>query len=780
MCLSIIRSKLRPLLLAWLLSTDAAMHVAVGQEFVAPEAASPEIAAPEIASPEIAADDLEFFEAKIRPVIVEHCYECHSAEAAAKNKLRGGLLLDSRDAITTGGDSGPAALPGDTESSLLLQALRYESFEMPPTGQLPDDVIDDFERWIASGLADPRGTASNMTPSSNSIDVNSARHHWAYRPLQKPVTRHSPVHGAKCQSDIVASPVDEMIFDKLKSKHVRPNVGASREVLIRRLYFDLLGLPPTSEQIRSFVGDRSPDAYERLVDRLLGSPHFGQRWGRHWLDVVRFAESITLRGTLMPETWRYRDYVIEHFNADRSLPQFIREQLAGDLLPADDWRDRRRHLIATVFLTLGNNNLEDQDKQKLRMDVVDEQLQVIGRGFLAQTIGCARCHDHKFDPIPTSDYYALAGILQNTRTLVDANVSEWIKTPLPVDPKLNLLGTAAPSQPMIVTVKESETLEVARIRVRGEVHNLGREVPRGFLRVLMLDDSPTFSEAQSGRLELAEWLASNENPLPARVFANRIWHWLFGAGLVRTTDNFGTMGEQPSHPELLDYLAMRLHRSGGSTKSLVREIVLTEAYRRSSEVDDEHGAHAASIDPENRLLWRGSRRRLEAECVLDAMLSVSGSLQDQMGGTTIREDTKTDYDYEHGVLPRRAVYWPVLRNSLPQLFDVFDFANPSMVVGQRNQSSTPPQSLFMMNNPLVIELAERTATRLLNDPDSSNRDRMNQLFWQTIGRAPTDSECETVAQYLQDVDRTDPLQWHAAWAQVVQAMFASLDFRYLD
>ena len=721
----------------------------------------------------------------------------------------------------------------------------------------------------------------------------------------------------------------------------------------------------------------------------MASPHFGERWGRHWLDVVRYAESITLRGFLFPEAWRYRDYVVETFNSDRPFDQFVHEQLAGDLLMAKSLEQQQRHIIATTFLALGNNNLEDQDKDKLRMDVVDEQLETISRGFLAQTIGCARCHDHKFDPIPTRDYYALAGILRNTKTLNHANVSKWIELPLPMDPgqaakiknystavakirtridtlkaagtgkglaplplaqldgivvddleavttgqwmksqssksyigtgyqhdlgkqkgsktarfrprlprdgvyevrfaytpgsnrsaavpvtvtgadgsktftinqkqtpairgrfvslgrhrflanetpevvvtntgtqdvviidavqflpealanqaptttktppannpdrlkqlallkkQLKTLEQQAPPQPKSMSVQEEQAIQDTRVHVRGDVHNLGDEVPRGFLQVIAIEQPPEFSNTQSGRRQLADWITCRDNPLTARVLANRIWHWLFGSGLVRTTDNFGTTGELPSHPELLDYLATRLVEQNWSPKSLLRELVLSRTYRLSSRSNPiQHDR-----DPDNRLLWRMNRKRLDAESLLDSMLAISGRLQRHLGGSQIRPSTKNDYNYSQDST-RRALYWPVLRNSLPQLFKVFDFANPSMVTGRREHSATTPQALFLMNNPWVAQQADHAARRLLASENLDDQQRIRLAVASTLGRPPTYSESKTMLVFIRsrNDDKTDIGDGDTAdknarrqqqWSQLIQTLFASIDFRYL-
>jgi hypothetical protein len=924
----------------------------------------------------------EFFEKRIRPVLVEKCYGCHSDEAAGKNQLKGGLLLDTREGVLAGGDSGPAIMPGNPDESLLLESLRYESYEMPPDGKLPQSIIDDFARWIEQGAVDPRtGTATLPT---RAIDVEAGRQHWAYRPLQVPpqLPAASIPDASSLRDAETESPIDVSIEARLHDADLAPLTPADRVTLARRLSFDLTGLPPTPDQIDAFVADTSPQAYERYVDRLLASPRFGERWGRHWLDVARFAESVTLRGLVQHEAWRYRDYVIEAFNSDLPYNEFIKQQVAGDLLPADSLEQERRQHIATTFLTLTNANLEDQDKEKLRMDVVDEQLTVIGQALLGQTIGCARCHDHKFDPIPTTDYYALAGILRSTKTMEHANVSRWIDRPLPLPDELEqqaaaheaeisklesriaalkkqngaapqtvkkeslpgivlddaqatfvgqwkasasvkpfvdagyqhdensgrgeksatwevplpragewevrlsyTTGTNRSSRVLVrlhtadgeheVTIDQKQTppidslfvslgrhtfaeeqparVEIANrgadgnvivdavqflpvdgeelakasapapdekaerqarrerqqqlkdlqaqlktlektalprplyqgvqeeaeigdmhVNIRGNVHQLGEQVPRGFLSVVDTGADTQISDDQSGRRQLGEWLADPANPLPARVYVNRVWQWLFGVGLVTTPDNFGTTGQPPSHPELLEYLAGRFIERGWSTKKLVREIVLSKAYQRVSTPSESH----AKVDPENRLLWRMNRKRLEAECLMDAVMTVSGALDHKLGGKTLPDKLSADYDYEHDS-DRRAIYWPLLRNALPEMLLVFDGANPSLVTGRRNVSSVAPQALYLLNNPWILEQSELAAERLLAGEALSDSARIHQAFRLTLGRLPTDLEEQTVAAFVAGSEAVLPEERLTRWTQVVQSLLGTLDFRYV-
>lgn len=922
-------------------------------------------------------DGVMFFEQKIRPVLVKECYQCHSANAKA---LKGGLRLDSKAGLLTGGDSGPAVVPGQPEESPLLDALRHDGIAMPPKAKLPEAVVADFERWIKIGMPDPRTepAGTEKVKGTSGIDVEKGRSFWAY---QAPHVTPAPkvLNGTWAQGDI-----DRFILAALEARGLKPAPEADKATLVRRLYFDLLGLPPTPEEIDAFVADESPQAYEALVDRLLASPHFGERWGRHWLDVVRYAESMTLRGLVFKQAWRYRDYVIDAFNRDLPYDRFVREQVAGDLLTSTGLDDRRQKLVATSFLSLGNINLEEQDKAQLDMDVVDEQIDTIGKAFLGQTIGCARCHDHKFDPIPTRDYYALAGILRNTKTLEHANVSAWLERPLPevaerervlkaheqqvasleaavkearsklggakksgkkvvlavnevpgvvvddakakkvgawqesqfsqtyigsgylhdmnagkgektltfqpdltragvyevwlayspgggrssavpvsilsadgdsmvrvdmssappiegryvslgryrfesngqgyvmisnegttghvtadavvffpgdgatvatakasqggdkasrekaarlakMEQELKRLKAEGPKRDLFMGVEERPEVGDLRIHVRGSVHTLGERAPRGVLSVATEGTPPAIPSHESGRRELAEWLADAHNPLTARVYANRVWHWLFGVGLVRTTDNFGTTGEVPSHPELLDDLATTFRDEGWSVKRLIRRIVLSRTYRMASS-DDPKGQ---ASDPENRLLWRMNRRRLDAECIRDAILRISGTLDPEMNGPGFRPDLAADYGFPHES-KRRSVYAPVFRNALPELFEVFDFADPSMVVGRRNVSTVAPQALYLLNHPFVIEQAQEAARRLLAQPGLDDGGRLNRIYRLALGRPATAAERRIGLAFLARQANAEAGSDETSWALLFQAVFASVDFRYVN
>ncbi len=1076
----------------------------------------------------------DFFEKKIRPVLAQHCYECHSGEA---KQLKAGLRVDARDLIRQGGESGPAVVPGKVEESLLIAALRYENFEMPPTGKLPDDVVADFVKWVEMGAPDPRDVADAASAAKRVIDIEAGRRFWAFRtPVRSDVPQAADA--AWAQGDI-----DRLVRIRQEEAGLGPGRDAERRTLIRRASFDLTGLPPSTEEIAAFLGDESHDAWGKLIDRLLDSPRFGERWGRHWLDVARYSDSTGGgRSMLFGEAWRYRDYVIDAFNADKPFDRFILEQIAGDLLPQPDYQQGQAQLIATAFLALGPTNYEEQDKEQLRMDVVDEQIDTVGRAFLGMTIGCARCHDHKFDPIPTADYYALAVIFRSTQTLIHDNVSTWIKTPLPVEPEmqqrlaaheqalsdvqsqiaalqgrlqalrgqlpivtvddeqvqdfngtwskssgvkefvgegyryasgsgaqvtyrlplkhagryevrvsytahenrspnalvrvrhaggdaemridqrlkppiddlyfpvgqyefasgeqlvtvstegttgavvadavqfvplfrveagaapalhivddpatlpgividntaaevtgawkdsvytksfvgagyihdnregrgtksvvfraelpqsgeyevrlsytagdsratrvpvkitlpgreetvyvnqrnepdadglfarlgrfafnndqtavvtvsnegtddgyvivdavqflpadlaassqapvatnadaaasagntdatdllaelsagesqlstlnsqLSTLKSSAPVKPpAVVSVKDEDADRGDyRICIRGNVKNFGDVVPRGFLTVATTGETATISATVSGRLELAQWIASPRNPLTARVAVNRVWSHLFGTGLVRTVDNFGSTGETPSHPELLDYLAIRFVDGGWSVKGLIREIMLSRTYQLAC---DPLPANS-SADPENRLLTHQNRRRLDAEALHDSILSVSGVLDLTAGGDTVRPDTKSEYGYRFDV-GRRAVYLPVFRNQLPDLFAVFDFPDPNLSQGRRTTSTLSTQALFLMNSQFVAAEARRTAERLLaGEPDAHQR--LDVLYERALGRLPDESERRLALEYLDKSETADGNMRLERWTGLCQGVIGCIDFRYIE
>ncbi len=613
----------------------------------------------------------------------------------------------------------------------------------------------------------------------------------------------------------VESPIDRFILAKLEAKGLKPSPRADKRTLIRRVTFDLTGLPPTPEEIDAFLKDESPDAFAKVVNRLLNSKHYGERWGRHWLDVVRYAESTANdANAVMRYAYRYRDYVIDALNRDLPYDQFVVEQLAGDLLPPTaDLSESARRVIATGYLMVGPKALAETDKEQSRLDIVDDQLDVTGRAFLGLTLGCARCHDHKFDPIPTADYYALAGIFRSTEPFMDEirNATMWWEFPL-----FELPG----EKPFMVMAPKEAVPRNLRVHLRGNRFTLGQTVPRGFLQIISQEKSP-LRTTQSGRVEFARWIASRENPLTARVMVNRIWQHHFGVGLVATGDNFGRRGELPSHSELLDYLASQFVEGEWSVKAMHRLMLLSRTYQQRSggpsaegpgpdaiaPADSRSAASASGApphaDPDNRLLWRMPRRRLSAEETRDAMLVASGQLDRKIGGGEAAEvlyqkseviDAKrgfapnrlqsTDPYYN---TPRRTVYLPVVRNALPDMLALFDAADPNGVTCVRNDTTVPSQALFMMNNSFVRDQAIHLAKRLLSDEKINDEDRIRRAYESTLGRPATSEELTEAAGYIQTYlsapatqARPEPERRPTAWQSFCQALLCVNEFLYVD
>jgi hypothetical protein len=614
---------------------------------------------------------------------------------------------------------------------------------------------------------------------------------WAFQHVQS-IAAPAVQNEAWCQS-----PVDRFILARLEAAGLVPIPPAQRLALIRRVSFDLTGLPPTPEEIDAFLADHSPDAFAKVVDRLLASRHYGERWGRHWLDVVRYAETTANdANAVMRYAWRFRDYVIQSLNKDKPYDQFLTEQLAGDLLTSPaDLPTAIERIVATGFLMIGPKALAETDKEQSRLDVIDDQLDVVGRAFLGLTIGCARCHDHKFDPLTTSDYYALAGIFRSTEVFRDEvrNASMWQEWPLPI----------ARHQPLVVMApKEGRVVDLS-IHVRGDRHTLGPVAPRRFPQAIAGTNQPPLPATQSGRLELARWIVSPTNPLTARVAVNRIWQNHFGTGLVATSDNFGARGDRPSHPDLLDWLAGELVRSGWSIKHIHRLILLSATYQMSSNPD--FGTNPKLLDPSNRLLWRMPLRRLDAEELRDAMLAVSGRLNLAPGGSESGEflygrgeviDKNRDFFRPNRVRPddsfysdsrRRSIYLPVVRNAVPDVLALFDGADPNAVTARRNDSTDPSQALFLLNHPLVRNTALHFAERLLQSPASSDGERVSLAYRLALARTATAAEQAAVLQFLADYQTRSESTEHgthparlAAWQSFCQTLLCRNEFLYVE
>ena len=1109
-------------------------------------ASSPCAADEPAAAPQADPAAAEFFEKKVRPLLVARCQECHG-----EKQQKGGLRLDSFAAILTGGDSGPALEPGKPDGSLLVDAVRYgQVFQMPPKGKLPEEEVAILVEWVRRGAPWPNAEPVSQKPIANAASgasiTDEQRAFWAFQPPADP-----PLPSVKNEAWI-ASPLDRFVLAELEAKSISPAPAADRRTLIRRATFDLIGLPPSPEEVEAFLADQAPGAFERVVDRLLASPHYGERWGRHWLDVARYADSNGLDENLAYiNAYRYRDYVVSAFNRDLPYDQFVTEQLAGDLLPpsGDAPRDYER-IVATGFLSLGAKMLAEDDPVKMEMDIIDEQLDTLGATFMGLTLGCARCHDHKFDPVPTADYYSLAGIFKSTKTmenfsvvavwnerplaskaeidavashakllaekkaaaeakqkaasealadrfrreaarylLVAAQLAErendlqpamakaaaappagaivieaenfargeatklsdgygagigviasfgpapsfaeyeieiatpgvyqielryaaaesrptklfvdgallkpdaakqttgswnpdtqtwfaetWVtlaaghhtlrlerREPFPhldrlalvprslpaeIDPaafepatsdaaankalnralldgwrqalaaaeqdpksalhawhvwraaanpaapvKIDAAKIDAATQPVLASVlrdpppttatqlaerygelfqkaiaaqeaagkkspgepdpqpgdpaieavrqllydpagpcslkanqeqyysrAEQDELALLRdettkleqsapaplpqamavedrqpvnlkIHVRGNHLTQSDEVPRRFPRVLAGESQTPLPADRSGRLELARWLVDANHPLTSRVMANRVWRWHFGEGIVRSTDNFGRLGERPSHPALLDWLARRLVEGGWSLKALHRTIMLSATYQMSTA----YSAEAAAVDPENRLLWRMNRRRLEAEAVRDAILATSGALDRELGGRLLKANPRqyvastTSVDIAQYQSYRRSLYLPVIRSALYETFQAFDFAEPSVPDGSRATTTVAPQALFMMNSPLVAEETKRLADELLAQPSADDSARVWLLYARAFSRPPSDAETSRALEFVRQLEGA--AAWQSlppaerrgkAWQSLCRAAISSSEFIFIE
>jgi hypothetical protein len=727
---------------------------------------------------------LDHFEKKVRPLLAAKCWQCH---AGAKPK--GGLRLDSADGLTSGGDSGQVIVPGKPDASPLIQAVRRQGQrKMPPKETLRPADIDVLVTWVRTGAPWPKSSAGVRSRSKDRPFTEAEKSHWAF---QKPRAAGPPANNA----DRFPSAIDRFLLAKLEEHGLTFAPLAERRALIRRVTFDLLGLPPTPAEIDAFLADQSAQAFAKLVDRLLASPHYGERWGRHWLDVVRYADTTANdANAVMRYAYRYRDYVVDAFNRDVPYDQFLIEQLAGDLLPPTaDLSLNARRVIATGFLMVGPKALAETDKEQSRLDIVDDQIDAVSRGWLGLTLGCARCHDHKFDPILTSDYYGLAGIFRSTEVFMDEvrNATMWQEWPL-----FQLPG----EKPLLVMApKEGKTVNL-RVHVRGNRFKLGDVVPRRFPLVLAGAEQAPLPAAQSGRLELARWIASKDNPLTARVLVNRVWQHHFGTGLVATSDNFGARGELPSHPELLDWLAVKFMDDGWSIKTLHRLMLLTHAYRMQSVPNP----RAQQIDPGNRLVWRMPRRRLDAEELRDALLAVSGRLDPNIGGGEASEllykeadplDLKRGFTTNRwqGNHPfyvqctRRSIYLPVVRNVPPDAMALFDGADPNAVTSIRNDTTVASQTLYMLNHPMVREQALQLARSLVDRVKSNDEERLRQAHVRALGRPPSGVEIAEARSFLNQYDEEARQKGKpaaaarlAAWQSYCQLLYCLNEFLYLD
>jgi len=783
------------------------------------------------------ADGVAFFEAKIRPVLVERCYQCHSA---GSDKVKGGLRVDHRDGMVKGGDGGPSVVAGKPEESPLIEAIRYgdDALRMPPKTPLTAEQVKDFETWVRMGAPDPRESAPSAagTPGPTpyaGMDPETARSFWSFRPVADP------------PAPVVNDPawprdeVDRFVLARLEAAGLTPGADADRPTLIRRAAFDLTGLPPTPEAFDAFLADGSPDAFEKVVDRLLASPAYGERWGRHWLDLIRYADTGGDNSDFpVPSAYKFRDYVVSAFNGDKPYDRFLREQVAGDLLPGEPIESERERKIATGYLAVARRFGSSPTEFHL---TIDDAIDNIGKAFLGLSVSCARCHDHKFDPIPQSDYYALYGILDSSRfaypglenerrshdfvALGTPEEAEALRRhekeagglevrlrklkrekdsprkesrpPAQLDAEmeevkklLKSLDAHPPGVEKAYAVAEGAPHDAPLFR-KGDPAHPGAAVPRGFLQVLGGQRLPEgVGAGRSGRLELAGWLADPANPLTARVMVNRVWQHLFGRGLVATPNDFGVRGKPPTHPELLDHLATRFVRDGWSVKAVLRRVMLSRAYQLSAAED----TRAASVDPGNDLHWRHDRRRLSAEEIRDAMLVAAGTL-DRAPGGAFPLPPESEFRYTQHVqfvapesfdTRRRTVYQIQQRLRRRRILEVFDGADPNATTPDRPLSTTAIQALYLMNDPFVHDRAGELAGRA-EAASADEGGRVARVYRLAYGRPATADEVEAGRAYqadarvaLAEAGVPDDRLGHAALASLVRVLLASNEFLFVD
>lgn len=786
-------------------------------------------------------EQAKFFEEQVRPVLATNCYKCHGEE-----KQKGDLRLDSLTAMLAGGESGPAVVVGKPEESLLVEAIRHESFEMPPEGKLKDHEIASLTTWIKNGVPWPGDHDHGALPTKREKITDEDRAFWSFQPIQNPSVPDL-ANDAWSRNE-----VDRFILDRLQREDLEPAPEASPEMLVRRLYFDLTGLPPTPEELDAYLGDKSPDRYERLVDRLLASPRYGERAARRWLDIVRYADSDGYKqDAYRPHAWRYRDYVVQAFNENIPYDRFVQEQLAGDELAPED----PAAIVATGYMRLGIYEYNAKDARTQWDFILNDLTDVTADVFLGMGMSCARCHDHKFDPILQADYFRLRAFFANIlprediplampeqRAEHDRQMEAWLAKSAEVRAELDALERPklesaakgeierfpADVRAMVYKPREErdsfehqlavlanrqatekmqsvkfesafkgETLErwkelkaklaelekekPAPLPVAYTVTDVGptapptfipasrkgdaEEIPPGYLTILDPTPAsitpPEHVPSSGRRTALANWLTQADNPLTSRVIVNRIWQQHFGRGIVSTTSDFGSLGDRPSHPELLDYLAAKFVRDGWDLKKLHRLLVTSATYRQTALIPTPDIAKQS--DPTNRLLWRMNTRRLEAEQIRDAMLHVSGSLDLVAGGEGV--ETK---------VPRRSIYTRVFRNNKDALLTVFDVPDGLLSTPERNVTTTAPQALLMINSDLTLSRAKSFASKLTAQKFADDAELVATAYRAAFGRLPSDSESNAALYYLQQGKRSDTL------VDFCHALLNANEFLYID
>ena len=748
------------------------------------------------------ASQFEFFERRVRPLLAKHCFACHGS---AIDTPQGDLRLDQRAGLLKGGNRGPAIVPRQPDESLLIQAVRGDSFQMPPGGKLREREVADLVEWVRLGAPWPgaQAAASPALSESDEPDWEKIRAgHWAWKPVRRP---ERPKVSAESW---VQNPIDSFVLAKLESAGLKPAPAADPGTLVRRMHLDLVGLPPTPDEVALFLDAARRDlqgAVEEKITELLGSVRYGERWARHWLDVARYSDGfggfLDRRNKELTQAWRYRDWVVSAFNDDMPYDRFVRLQISGDLVGEIE------DAVATGFFALGPYYTSDggdpDSVAQARGETLDDRIDTLTRGFMAVTVSCARCHDHKFDPIPQQDYYSLAGIFDNTVTgelplvpegVVDAYEAHQEKIKA-AQRRQAALGARAREEMRDLSPEEEERIkqlkeEVERFKeeapakydfiqvlaetgnqdmplaVRGNLRTPGEMAPRRFLRVLNSAGAPRFSQG-SGRIELAEAVASSDNPLTARVLVNRVWMHHFGKALVRSPGNFGTLGREPTHEEMLNWLAAGFMQSGWSIKSLHRLIMTSAAYQMSSRFD----ARAYAVDSDNELLWRMNPRRMDVESWRDSLLAVTRELDPEVGGPPVDDITGSN---------RRTLYAKVSRNGdqsgSDEFLRLFDFPIMRATVPERGSSIVPQQFLFLMNSPFMVDRAKALSKRLEGESEDE-QERIERAYRLLFSRSPSEEETRMGLRFL----RTESPSGSelSPWERYGQVLMSSNEFMYV-
>ena len=725
------------------------------------------------------AEDVAFFEKDVLPILKTRCFQCHGGG----EKLQGQFRLTSREGLLKGGELGPAISLKKPEDSLLLEAINYGSLQMPPTGKLPDAEIKVLTRWVMMGVPFTPGKdyGKAISPPRGSPQVNDeTRSFWSFRPVKRPRV-------PQVKDDAwVRTPVDAFILHGLEKQGLRPAPPADKVALLRRATYDLTGLPPTPAEVDDFLTDKSAGAFARVVDRLLKSPRYGERWGRHWLDLVRFAETNSFeRDSVKPEAWRFRDYVVRALNEDKPYDQFVIEQLAGDEIDpvtADS-------LTATGFYRIGIWDDEPTDPLQARYDELDDIITTAGQAFLGLTVNCARCHDHKLDPIPQADYYRLLAFFHGV-------------TPYGVGKEASLKHILAPApghpdQKVLCVSEAGAKAPNTHLFIRGNAHAKGERLEPGFLQVLSNSARPEpaagiappkHGRSSGRRLAFARWIADERNPLTARVMVNRVWQHHFGRGIVRSSNNFGQLGDRPTHPELLNWLASEFVRRGWRLKEMHRLIMLSSAYQMSSRGN----AAALARDPQNNLFWRFDMRRLSAEEVRDSILAVNGRLNLKMGGPgfypTISQEVlagqsrpgdgwgKSSPEEQ----ARRAIYIHVKRSLITPILETFDFADTDATCPVRFATTQATQALGMLNGEFINDEAKAFAARLQREAGPRLEDQVRLAFRLAMAREPSPAELDRALRLMRRLQSEDRLSGDESLAQFCLVVLNLNEFFYLD